>query len=155
MAYERYWYFFLCFLSLVTIGFAGKTLYQLYLYARLDASSTTISIEWTVKEISDERYLLDGKYTFKDTQGTIQSGESTLLDPFYLNAWAAQKAIDETKSQPRKIWYSSSNPKNSSLQKNFPLKECLSLLLLCGVVAYFFGLKHYVMKQYERDRSPK
>lgn len=153
MKHDKYWKILLSLLTIVNIWFAGIALHQLYIYIRLNANTSTSDIQWSVKEISDERYLINGKYTFL-VQNDTQTGETTLTSPYFLNQWAAEQGIIENaKHSPWKVWYSSYNPEYSSLQKNFPIKECLSSLLLFGVLLYFFGLKHYVEKHHEQNRS--
>jgi hypothetical protein len=132
-------------MSIVVAWFTIVAIYQIYLYARLNGHVETKDVQWSIKEISDESYLLKAHYTFF-ANNKLYSGESVLLGPHFRNVYAAEKGLSENASHPWIVWFSLANPEYSSLQKNFPVKECLSSLLLWGLLIYFFGLARYVQK---------
>jgi len=135
-------------LAIVTVGTLWLTYSALSLwigYIRLDASTKPKSIEWNVHAVSDEVYHIDAHYVF-DWKGKEFSGETEFHHDPFRNAWAAEEGIKAYKKHPAYIWFSSSDPTYSSLQKNFPLKECLSAIVLWGLLLYFLGLKYYVNK---------
>lgn len=140
------WQAVFCLMMLVALWFSLTALYRVYVYARLNSSAPATVVAWSVEELSSDHYALHAKYTFS-VQGHLYEGETTLdEEKGYRNSWAAEKAIPEHAAMTWTAWYSPSNPKYSSLQKTFPLKECLSSLVLWGILIYFIGLKYYVMR---------
>lgn len=127
----------------VALWFSGLALTELYTYSMLTAHTPAQSIQWSVVEASEERYLLQGTYVFfvEDAQ---YSGATTLQQR-YRNAWAANQAIPEHASQQWKVWYSPTHLTHSALQKNFPFKECISALILWGIAVYFIILKNRML----------
>lgn len=152
MSHNRWWQILLCMIAIGALWFTIPTVYHLYIYAKLNAQTTTNSIEWSVKEITDEHYLPHAKYTFT-VNGLGHEGETTLTFPPYRNGWAAEQAIAEHAKHPWDVYFSPSDPQYSSLQKSLPFKECLSTAFLWGLLLYFIGLKYYVVNKYGRNHS--
>lgn len=138
-----YWKALLTVIGMGTLWFTYLAISLWYGYISLDTAIMPKNIEWTVKPISEEVFYIQAEYHFQ-WKGNDFSGTSQLEDHSFRNSWAAEKAIDAYKKLSWPVWFSSSHPKYSSLQKNFPLKECLSALVLWGLVIYFIGLQHYV-----------
>lgn len=140
-----FWKIFLGIIGSVALWFSTKACFLLYNDITLNAQAPVTEIQWSVKELSTDSFLLQAHYTFS-THGTTYSAEGVLQERPYLNAWAAQQAVSEYSKKQRIIWYNASNPAHSSLQKNFPFKECLSAVTLWGIFAYFIGLKYYITR---------
>lgn len=138
---EKYvWNALLWVMFLVALWFTGNFLYQLYDYYSLGAEQNATKTEWSVKEISDERYLMEANYTF-DIDGKSYAGHTLLDSPSYRNKWAAEEMIPEYTSKPWTVWYSAKDPQHSSLQKDLPVKVTVSMLLLWAVLCYFIWLR--------------
>lgn len=137
------WHAFLFFMASVALWFSWLALTELFTYSVLTAHTPAQSIQWSVVEVSDERYLLRGTYVF--FVGEAQYSGATTLQQRYRNAWAASKDIPEHESQRWEVWYSPTHLTYSSLQKNFPFKECISALVLWGIVVYFIILKNRIL----------
>jgi hypothetical protein len=128
--------------ALAALWFSWPAYRELYTYSVLTAHTKAQSVHWSVIELSDERYVLQGNYIFR-VEGGEHAG-STILDRLpYRNAWAANKAIPEHAEKQWEVWYSPKNLLYSSLQKNFPFKECVSAIILWGLLIYFIALKLY------------
>lgn len=139
------WLIFLASVGILVMWFSGALLYKLYNYSVLTASTQTVELQWSVKEISDESYILEARYSYV-VKGEKKRGAASLYDMPYWNAWAAEKAIAEFSSKPWKVWYSPSNSDYSTLQKKFPLKECISTGVLWLLFIYFTWLGFYVAR---------
>lgn len=139
-------FIWLCFLSLVT-GAVGwitiKTLYLVYLYMSLNAEAPAENLKWGVAKLSEDQFVMKADYIFnaKDQQ---YSGTTLFKNDIYWNPWSAEDAIKVYAQKDWTVWYSSKNPQYSSLQKNFPFKECISVIILWVLLLYFFGLGYYV-----------
>lgn len=142
------WKILICCVAIVTLWFTVSSFYKVYLFLRLDAHTQAKSVQWTTKELNevmDDRYLIKGNYSF-DVEGKTYSGETVLYGPIFRNMQSAERGINDYASKAWDIYYNSNNPEYSSLQKNFPTKECLSTLLLWGLLIYFIGFTRYVQK---------
>lgn len=137
------------FLSLITgaVGwFTLKTLYTIYLYTLLNVQVPAQDVTWSVEQLSSDQYVLKANYKY-ETKGEKQSGETLFKNDIFFNPWAAENSINVYASKDWVVWYSSYYPQYSSLQKNFPLKESISAIILWVIMFYFFGLGFYVAKR--------
>lgn len=140
---ERYvWNGLLIAMLLVAIWFSVKSLYHFYEYLSLSDQTYAKSTQWSVREISDERYLLEADYQY-DVSGATHKGHTLLDDPSFRNRWAAEQMIPQYSAKQWDVWYASKNPEYSTLQKGFSLKESISAMLLWGVLVYFVWLRYY------------
>lgn len=139
------WQGFLVIVFLVTLWYSAIAGYRYYNYSILSRHSPIDSIQWEVLEISEENYILKASYTFQ-VNSTKYSGVTSWPKESYRNTFAAYQALKEFAALPRNVWYNPHNPANSSLQKSFPLKECISALVLWGILLYFLWLGFYVSK---------
>lgn len=140
-------YVWLCFLSLATgaVGwFTLKALYAVYLFVALDVSAPAENLKWKVAQLSEDQFVMKADYTFTRKEQKF-SGETLFKNDVYWNPWAAEDALKVYSTKDWTAWYSSGNPQYSSLQKNFPLKECISAGVLWILLLYFFGLGYYVV----------
>jgi hypothetical protein len=142
---NRLWLAFLGILFLIVAWYMGIAFYQLYRYSHLTAKTELSEITWSIKPLSEEEFVPDAKYAFH-VDGKIFHGETTLKKKTFKNKWAAEQSLAELTKEFRVVWYSPSNLNNSSLQKKFPLKECLSSAALWGLFVYFLWLGVYVTK---------
>lgn len=138
-----YWLAFLICAALVVFWYTGNALFKAYQYGILDSKTKVGLIDWSVKPLSDESFVLVADYQFMNNQSS-EKGQTTFLDKKYWNEWAAMQAIPEVASENLYVWYSSSNPHKSALQKKFPLKECISAAVLWGIFLYFLWIGRYV-----------
>ncbi len=101
------------------------------------------NIKWQVEQLNEDRWIIKADYRFK-IKNKEYRGETLFKNDLYWNSWAAESALKVYSQKDWMVWYSSSNPQYSSLQKNFPLKECISTGILWIILIYFFGLGYYV-----------
>lgn len=140
---NRYWWIFLAIVAAAVCWKSGVALYRLYGYYRLTASTEGNFTEWSVVSLGEESFILQTHYSFQVGQRTYE-GDYPFVDHTYLNEWGAEQEIKRGRPARGVVWYSARNPSISSLQKNFPLKECLSAALLWGLFCYFIWLGNYV-----------
>lgn len=127
----------------INIWFSSDAIYDLWIYSCLDRQAPSIEQKWSIKEISSSEYALKSSYRFQ-VKGKLWKGKFIFEKPHHLNKIAADKALIEKKRAFTTIWYSSSNPKINSLEKQFPYKKCFHSLMALGVLAYFFIFwKHF------------
>lgn len=139
------WLAFLSVIAFVVLGYSAHTLWQVYQHEQLTEQTKPTEIEWSVWSKSSDQFYLHANYTSK-VNGKSWKGKTTLTQPLFRNRMAAQQAIPKHAEKPWSIWYSPSSPKHSSLQKKFPLQECISAGVLWTVLIYFTWLGYYVGK---------
>lgn len=139
------WQAFLGIIALSTLWYSCVALYRYYDYNRLDGESNTSSISWTVEEHSTDAFTLTAEYEFAINHSLYQ-GSTQFLNENYLNKWAAEQAIKSKSRQHWTVWYDTDNPQQSSLQHNFPFKDCFSAIVLWGILLYFLWLGYYVAR---------
>lgn len=143
---NRYYLAFMLILGFVVCGYTGTALWRWYGYISLSKQAKVETVEWSIVERGSSSYVMNGKYRF-DLQGTKFEGETDFSDDNYLNGWSAEQGLKNYQAKSWNVWYQPSNPHYSSLQKKFPLKECLSAVVMWGLWFYFFWLGVYVAQK--------
>ncbi|MBA3815852.1 MAG: DUF3592 domain-containing protein [Parachlamydiaceae bacterium] len=136
---------FLLAVILVTLWYSGIAIYRYYNYGRLTAQASLTSSEWQIQEVAEDEFYLEATYKFSVRQ-QVYAGRTSWPREFYRNRWAAEKDIPYVQKHHSVVWYQPSNPTHSSLQKKFPLKECLSAIVLWGLLLYFTWLGFYITR---------
>lgn len=105
--------------------------YKVYRYTRLQAHTPIENIEWSVKSLSDEQFMVEAHYLFQNEK------HDTLFNRLYRNPWAAEQAIKQNQGEHWILWYDPYNFSNQTLDKSFPVKNVVSALILIGLLLYF------------------
>lgn len=140
---NRIWKGFLFIVTASSLFYGLWTAHLYFEYRRYNRSTILLTIEWSVQERGENDYRVQGSYTFKTNEKLFQA-QDTLREPVFLNTWAAHDFIKTLNEHPPRVWFSGDSPDHSTLQKKFPLKECISTVVLAGIVIYLFGLGYYV-----------
>jgi len=135
---------FLSVTSLVAIIFSVKTALQLREYFSLDSVSKVVFMEWKVEEKDVSSFALHVSYQFDPFEKGPVSGSIELSKPYFLYLPSAELAVKEFSQKSWDVFYSKKNPSISSLQKNFPFKDCIQTLLTLAVFVYFLFFKRIV-----------
>lgn len=136
----------LCFLSLVillTVGYTGKTLWEVYGYLQLSSSTDASATAWSVRKEEEGVFVPVAKYTYS-IRGTFYKGETSFLSETANNSLAAEDVVQELATKMRTVWFSPKHPEYSSLEKKLPLKACIYAGILWALCVYFFWLGIYV-----------
>lgn len=142
------WFALLALISLTTLWFSAIAVYNLYGYFRLTETISAQDIRWSIKEEDPESFQVVADYTFLVNDQQYE-GSTTFNDWPYRNPWGAQEALKVKEKQNWFVWYAASNANHSSLQKSFPIKECITMGILWGLLIYFLWLDSYVAR-YQR-----
>lgn len=142
---NRFWLAFLIAIALVVAWYCGVALYKLYRYSKLTAQVSADSIQWGVKSLSDEQYIVKANYTF-NVEGKEYRGETNFKDEVFMNAWAVEQTLPKYAQKVWKVWYQPGNFHHSTLQKKFPAKECYSAGAMLLLLLYFIWLGFYVTR---------
>lgn len=141
------WLAFLTAISLVVFWYCGSALYKIYDYSRMTNSVPAASIQWGVKELADDQYLVKANYSFRVDENTYH-GETLFKDIIFMNAWAAEQAGLKYGRRNWKVWFQPNHFDHSTLQKKFPTKECYYAGAMLFILFYFIGLGFYVTKKH-------
>lgn len=144
--HNRIWQAFLIGVAAVGLWYSAIAAYTVFLYSRLNQETPAASVTWKVKKGSADAYFLYAHYQFTPPNHPLQEGETILSSPVFWNVWAAEQAMEEYGANSWTVFYSGSNPAFSTLEKNYPFKECLSAFVTVGIFLYFLWLDHYVAK---------
>lgn len=131
------WLVLVCLSGGIALCFSFVAIKETWNFFRLNKATTTLAIQWEVKELSSSRYALQARYEFKVDEFPCK-GKTLLKSPRFLNRFSAESQKKEYASKPWRVWYHKSSPSVSSLEKRFPQKKCLHALLTIGVFAYFY-----------------
>ena len=140
---NRVWAFLFALIGASALYFGIKASYHLYLYQTETASTTALTTTWTLDEPSNAHYVPQGSYTYV-VDGITYSATSDLPRQIYRNRWAAEEDIASYDQKQWSVWYDPAHPSRSTLQKFFPIKECLSTALVLAILGYLIWLKTYV-----------
>lgn len=140
-----YWLAFLGAIAVIVAWYCITAIYKVYQYSTLAKQVKAERIDWIVKELSDDQYIVSAKYTFA-VEGKIYHGETDFKDIIYMNAWAAEQAIPQLSSQIANVWMQPGKHSHSSLQKKFPSKECYYAGAMVILLLYFIGLGFYTAR---------
>ena len=139
------WLCFLAFIFVITFTYTGKTLIQSYHYLQLSSETEASATAWSIHKEADDEFIPLAKYTFQ-VRDNFYDGETLLIEETTNNPWAAEESLKPLAAKKHHVWYSPKDPAISSLQKKFPLKECIYAGILWAISIYFFWLGVYVAK---------
>lgn len=135
----------------IALWFSSIAAYQLFQYFRLGSFAEAEIQRWSIKELSSSRFAVEVFFEFEVNGEKIQ-GVSLLDSPVYLNPFAAEDAIKAKSKQSFLAWYQASNPKISSLQKEFPFKSLIHAFVTIGVLIYFAFIPKHIPYLNEQER---
>lgn len=142
---NRLWLIFLSIVAAVTLWYAAVAFYKVHQYCSLTQVTSARTEQWSVKEIGRDEFAPYVHYSFM-VNSVRYFGESLVFAPYFRNAWAVEEEIPKLAEKEWLVWYNPSNPYYSTLQKKFPVKECIFAGVLFTLLLYFVGLGYYVSK---------
>ena len=144
------WLVFISIVILAGMGYTAYAVVKVWQYVRLDTKTISQEIQWTIVSLKEDAFIPLAHYFF-NVDGKNYKGQ-TRWQEIYLNEWTAREAVSRLKQSPPPVWFDSSSPEISSLQKIFPIKECIYTALLWMLGSYFFFLGYYVTHLTHRER---
>lgn len=138
---------FLIISSLVSVFFCGKAIVGVYGYFSLDSQANAQVEKWKIIEKTESAFAIEAEYRFFLQEKEI-SGQTEFAKPYFLNPYAAQRAIDQLASTRWIVFFNAKNPQKNSLQRVFPFQLCIQAFLTLGLIAYFFILKKWWLKRF-------
>ncbi len=148
---SKYLFQSFCVVAVVaTIWVGGGFALDLYAYLSLSRSAAVEVNEWRVEECKPGVFALFADYHFQIDEchysQTFRFPKLTYNNPYMAKEHSALWSEKEWK-----VWYNPRNPRVASLQKLFPFKKAIHLLLCVGVALYFVWLNAYVKRLKEEE----
>ncbi|MEM7174947.1 MAG: hypothetical protein AAF443_03325 [Chlamydiota bacterium] len=123
----------------------GSFGFDLYRYFRLSAATSGEIQSWEVEEYQPGKFAICVNYQFQIRKRRYNQ-KFHFSKPVYRNPYIAEDHIKQWEKQDWKVWYDPRNPTVSSLQKLFPFKKGIHLILCMSVAVYFVWLKMYIKR---------
>jgi hypothetical protein len=121
----------------IALWFSGTALLDLWKFARLNAQAPATVTKWEIRDLSSSRFAVEAEFLY-EVNGTLYSGKTVFESHRFLNRFAAENHVKLLQVRSWQTWYRESNPSLSSLEREFPQKQCLQALLTIGVFTYFY-----------------
>ena len=87
---NRFWLFFLVFISLSVLWYTAKSIPKFYTYYVLTDTTQPEKVEWSIHQKGKDRYSLEANFTFI-VEGEERSGKTKFKKPVLRNKTAAEK----------------------------------------------------------------
>lgn len=141
----RLWIVLLIISGSIAVWFSGIALANMCKFFILSSQTTADIVRWHVQEISSSKFAIEADYQFRIDHITYR-GKTRFEKPQFLNRFSAENYVATVHQKSRKVWYQKGNPMNSTLEREFPQKDCLQSLLTVGVFSYFFFARSLVTR---------
>ncbi len=106
--------------------------------------------EFKIIKIGADRFGVEALYSYK-VDGQKYDSFYTFQKPLFLNEFSASDNLKYWDMKEMKVWYKAKKPSQSILQKVFPLKELVYLVVIVSLNLYFFFLRRFTSKRFQND----
>lgn len=141
----KFWVVLLALSGGIALWFSAIALSGLWNFTRMNEHSIASVSNWEVLDLPSSRFAIAADYRY-EVKGKAYNGKTIFENPRFLNRFAAENYVKMMDAQTWKVWYRKGRPSFSSLEKEFPQKQCLQALLTVGVFAYFYFARSMVSK---------
>jgi len=121
----------------IALWFSEIALIGVWKFTRLNTQAQATVSKWEIRDLSSSRFAVQAEYSY-EVEGVAYVGKTIFENKQFLNRFAAASCIKLFEAKHWQAWYRESNPVLSSLEREFPQKQCLHALLTIGVFAYFY-----------------
>ena len=129
----------------IALWFSGIALVGLWDFTQLDARTPATVLKWEIQDLSSSRFAIAADYRY-EVKGASYNGKTVFENLQFLNRFAAENQVKQIEDKRWEAWYSQCNPFHSSLEREFPQKQCLQALLTVGVFAYFYFARSMLLR---------
>jgi hypothetical protein len=127
---------------LVSAFFCGKVAWSLLGYFSLDSQEKAVVDSWQIVKKGDSSFAIAVEYRFV-VKGVEHKGKVELAKPYFLNPYAAKKAIEQLSRENWTVFFNAKKITENSLQKNFPFQPCIQAFLTLCLCIYFTFLQKW------------
>jgi len=116
---------------------------QFYTYKKLSSEGQAQVNVWGIEKLKEGKFVIYAKYSYQ-VRGTLFSGNTTFDKIIFSNQVAAHEHLTDWKADSWTVYYDPQKPSHSTLQRPFPLKILLHILIGVGISIYFLYLRRYL-----------
>jgi len=121
--------------TLTMLWFSGNAAYAYWKYASLNATTYPDSLSFSYKNIGYNTYAPVAAYTFTLNENSYE-GSTTLSAPRGNNKRALIDTEKKWGQTLNKVWFSTTNPSISSMERAFPYKQVVTGSLMFALWIY-------------------
>lgn len=126
---------------------AGDFFYRLNEYFTLTHSAPAVVSDWKVVEKREGKFSIEALFSYHIGDQEI-TGRYLFPKPVYSNPYVAEDLVEHWREKEWTIWYSPKRPHDALLQKAFPLKKGVYLVLSLCIILYFAFLYQYAKRMH-------
>ncbi|MEX0961243.1 MAG: hypothetical protein WDZ28_00080 [Simkaniaceae bacterium] len=142
---KKIWTALLGLTALCVLFMSAAFLKDLRRYFNLSESTSVEILEWIPKEIKKDRFESIVNYSFQ-LGDKIFEGFYDFRKPTFLNRPSCEKALVKLQERSWQVYYNPKDPSQAALQKFFPYKKMIHVLLSLAVLVYFFYFRDYLIR---------
>ncbi len=116
---------------------------QFYIYKTLTAETPAQVTAWGIDKVKEGEFIVYAKYTYWLNEQAF-TGTTAFKKITFTNQLAAKEHLQNWKADNWITYYNPKKPSISTLQRPFPLKILLHMLIGIAVSIYFLYLKRYL-----------
>lgn len=120
---------------------------ELKKYFTLRAKTQVELTDWEPIEIKPDLYVPAVNYEFK-IGDDLYAGKYSFEKTLFPNSAACMAKVERFEKLPWEIHFSPKDPNLASLQKDFPFKKSVHMILVLSVLGYFVWFRNYLTQYY-------
>jgi hypothetical protein len=130
----------------IAIWTSAKFTAEIFQYLRYSRAVEAEIVDWGVLEYAPDVFKICATYEFT-VDGEKFSSQHLFTKLSFRNRYAAEETVRIWTNRKWTTWYRLPAPPRSVLEREFPLKSCVHMMISLGVVVYFAWLKRYLYKR--------
>lgn len=138
---KLYWMILLLVLGSCVLYYSAGTLYKIYHYTRLSSTTVPSEAQPEVEVLNEDEDAVVILYRFNVDSMPYYGKWRAKVIP---NTPMAEEDLEKFRSKEWTVWYDPAAPSYSALDKHFPWKETVSMIILWALFSYFIALSQYV-----------
>ncbi|MDX8430887.1 MAG: hypothetical protein SNF33_03670 [Candidatus Algichlamydia australiensis] len=120
---------------------------ELKKYFVLKAKTKVELKNWETREVEPDLFVPSVNYEFEVGKQNFE-GQYTFEKTLFPNEASCRVKVEKFEKLPWEIHFSPKDPNISSLQKDFPFKKSVHMLLALSVLVYFVWFRSYLNQTY-------
>lgn len=141
MSRSFYWILLLIILGACVLYYSANTLYKIYNYSRMTATVEPLEANASVEELNADENAVVIFYRFNVGSALYYGKWRAKVIP---NTPVSEQELEPFQSKKWTVLYDPAAPAYNSLERHFPMKETISMIILWILFFYFVALKSYV-----------
>lgn len=138
------------FLPIILFFFISfKTIKDIYIFFSINQKAVAHVESYQIREYKKNKYKALITYSFKVNDKIFV--KKNFFRKIFLNQFNADEFVSKISKENFYIWFNKKNPNFSSLEKTFPIKNCVYLSITLLIFFYFIILKYYVYTIHRSD----